>query len=88
VGSPTSPILESALSLTQHEVLQNFLQSLLNPKDRAASPGTPAVRPGTAGAAATASGKLVVTGPKASSRSGRVSHWQTDPDAGSGTEDG
>jgi hypothetical protein len=45
-GAPTSPILGSAPSPTQHEVLQNFFKSLLNPKDRAASPGTSAVSPG------------------------------------------
>jgi len=47
-GAPTSPILGGAPSPTQHEVLQNFFKSLLNPKDRAASPGTSAVSPGAA----------------------------------------
>lgn len=35
-----SPILGSAPSPTQHEVLQNFLKSSLNAKDRVASPRT------------------------------------------------
>ena len=43
-GAPTSPSLGSAPSPTQHEVLQDIFKSLLNPKDRAASPGTSAVR--------------------------------------------
>jgi hypothetical protein len=93
-GAPTSPILGSAPSPTQHEVLQNFFKSLLNPKDRAASPGTSAVSPGAAGTA-TASGKPPATGPRTSSGStgGGASGSggsQTDPDAdaGSGTEDG
>ncbi|KAN0140374.1 Dynein light intermediate chain (DLIC) domain containing protein [Lactarius tabidus] len=77
-GAPTSPILGSAPSPTQHEVLQNFFKSLLNPKDRAASPGTsapPATGPRTSSGS---------TGGGASGSGGS----QTDPDAGSGTEDG
>lgn len=89
-GAPTSPILGSAPSptgQTQHEVLQNFFKSLLNTKDRAASPGTSAVSPGAA------AGKPPPTGPRTSgggagtggaSASGGS---QTDPDADSGTED-
>ncbi|KAH9036025.1 dynein light intermediate chain-domain-containing protein [Lactarius deliciosus] len=89
-GAPTSPILGSAPSptgQTQHEVLQNFFKSLLNTKDRAASPGS-AVSPGAT------VGKPPPTGPRTSgggaggggtSTSGDS---QTDPDAGSGAEDG
>ncbi|KAF8261673.1 dynein 1 light intermediate chain [Lactarius quietus] len=90
-GAPTSPILGSAPSPTQHEVLQNFFKSLLNPKDRAASPGTSAVSPG----AGTAAGKPAATGPRTSSGStgggasgSGDSQTDPDPDAGSGTEDG
>ncbi|KAN0140383.1 hypothetical protein V8E53_001592 [Lactarius tabidus] len=90
-GAPTSPILGSAPSPTQHEVLQNFFKSLLNPKDRAASPG--AGIPGTAAASGSGSGKPAAAGPRTSSGStggGASGSWgsQTDPDAGSGTEDG
>jgi hypothetical protein len=89
-GAPTSPILGGAPSPTQHEVLQNFFKSLLNPKDRAASPGTSAVSPGAAG---TAAGKPAATGPRTSSGSAGASgsgESQTDADAdtGSGAEDG
>ena len=90
-GAPTSPSLGSAPSPTQHEVLQNFFKSLLNPKDRVASPGTSAVSPGTT-AAPTA--RPAATGQRTSSGSadgGGASESggsQTDPDAGSGTEDG
>ncbi|KAN0140426.1 hypothetical protein V8E53_001635 [Lactarius tabidus] len=55
-GAPTSPILGSVASPTGHEVLQNFLNNLLNPKDRTASPATSAVSPGTGAAMAAASG--------------------------------
>ncbi|KAH8984242.1 dynein light intermediate chain-domain-containing protein [Lactarius akahatsu] len=81
-GAPTSPILGSAPSptgQTQHEVLQNFFKSLLNTKDRAASPGTsapPPTGPRTSGGGAGGGG---------TSTSGDS---QTDPDAGSGAEDG
>ena len=90
-GAPTSPSLGSAPSPTQHEVLQNFFKSLLSPKDRAASPGTSAVSPGATAAPA---GKPVATGPMTSSGSaggGGASESggsQTDPDGGSGMEDG
>ena len=47
-GGPTLPTLESALDLTQHEVLQNFFKSLLNLKDRVLGPGSSAVGPGAA----------------------------------------
>ena len=89
-GAPTStsPVLGSAPSPTQHEVLQNFFKSLLNPKDRAASPSTSAVSPGAGAiATATASGKTQATGPRTSSGSGD-SQTDLDADAGSGTEDG
>ena len=71
----------SAPSPTQHEVLQNFFKSLLNPKDRAASPG------------AAAPGKAPRTGPRTSgggaggSGASASGDSQTDLDAGSGTED-
>ena len=86
-SAPTSPILGSALSPNQHEVLQKLFKSLLNDKDRAASHG---VSPGagTIAAATTgteASGKTPATGPRTSS-GGRGS--QKDPDAGSGKEGG
>jgi dynein light intermediate chain 1 len=77
-GAPTSPIMGSAPSptgQTQHEVLQNFFKSLLNTKDRAASPGTSAVSPGAAAAG------RAPTGP-------RTSGGGAQGDAGSGTEDG
>jgi dynein light intermediate chain 1 len=86
-GAPTSPILGSAPSPTQHEVLQNFFKSLLNSKDRAASPGTSAVSPGAA------TGKPPPTGPRTSGGGAGASgasasgDSQTDPDAGSGAED-
>jgi len=89
-GAPTSPILGSAPSPTQHEVLQNFFKSLLNPKDRAASPGTSAVSAVSPGAAP---GKPPATGLRTSGAGAGASgasasgDSQTDPDAGSGTED-
>jgi dynein light intermediate chain 1 len=58
-GAPASSTLGNAPSPTQHEVLQNFFKSLLNPKDHAASPGTSVASLGTA---ATASGKPPATG--------------------------
>ena len=84
-GAPTStsPVLGSAPSPTQHEVLQNFFKSLLNPKDRAASPSTSAVSPGAGAiATATASGKTQAKGPRTSSGSvggGGSGISQTDP---------
>ena len=72
--SMSSPIHGSTPSPTQHEVLQNFLKSLLNRKDRAASPWT-AESPGAVGTIAAesvgvgASGKMPVTGPWTSSGS-------------------
>ena len=75
----------------QHEVLQNFFKSLLNPEERAASPVTSAVSPG---ATTAATGKPAATGPRTSSGSGgsggtsESGGSQTDPDRGSGTEDG
>ncbi|KAH9988414.1 dynein light intermediate chain-domain-containing protein [Russula vinacea] len=66
---------------TQHEVLQNFFKSLLNTKDRAASPGSSAVSPGAAvGRTGTS------TGPRTSGGGGSGGGAQGD--AGSGTEDG
>ena len=59
-----STILKSAPSPTQHEVLQNFLKSLLDPKDHAVSPE---VSP-DAGAIAAASGEKPATGLRTSSR--------------------
>jgi len=92
-GAPTSPTLGSAPSPTQHEVLQNFFKSLLNPKDRAASPGTSAVSPGAGGTAAAA--KPAATGPRTSSGStgggasgSGESQTDADADTGSGVEDG
>jgi len=90
-GAPTSPILGSAPSPTgqsQHEVLQNFFKSLLNTKDRTASPGTSAVSPGAT------VGRPPPIGPRTSGESAGAGgasasgDSQTDPDAGSGTEDG
>ena len=86
-GAPTSPIPGGAPSPTQHEVLQNFFKSLLNPKDRGASPGNSAVSPGVA------AGKPAVTGPRTSGGAAGASgasasgDSQTDPDAGSGPEE-
>jgi dynein light intermediate chain 1 len=82
--APTSSILGSAPSLTQREVLHNFFKSLLNPKDRAVGLGSE-----TATMAA-ASGKPLVTGPSAGGGASASASGgpQTDPDAGSGTEDG
>lgn len=79
-GAPTSPIIGSAPSptgQTQHEVLQNFFKSLLNTKDRGASPGTSAVSP------TTAAGNVPPTGPRTSGGGGGAN-----VDVGSGTEDG
>ncbi|KAH9983550.1 DLIC-domain-containing protein [Russula compacta] len=79
-GAPTSPIIGSAPSptgQTQHEVLQNFFKSLLNTKDRGASPGTSAVSPSTA------AGNVPPTGPRTSGSGGG-----THGDVGSGAEDG
>ena len=78
-GVPTSHILGSAASLMQHEALHNFFKSLLNIKDRAASPGAPAGRP-------------LETMPKTSGGAGAsgasaIEISQTVPDAGSETED-
>ena len=67
--TPTSPVLWSAPSPTQHEVLRTFLKCLLDPKRRAASPGTLAVSPGAGAmstATARASGKAAAKGPRAS----------------------
>jgi dynein light intermediate chain 1 len=78
-GAPTSPIIGSAPSptgQTQHEVLQNFFKSLLNTKDRAVSPGTSAVSPGTG----------TSRGPRTSG--GGAGAGSSQADAGSGTEDG
>jgi dynein light intermediate chain 1 len=66
---------------TQHEVLQNFFKSLLNTKDRAASPGS-AVSPGAAPGKAGTS-----TGPRTSG-SGGAGGAGAQADAGSGTEEG
>ncbi|KAF8268390.1 hypothetical protein EI94DRAFT_1700281 [Lactarius quietus] len=82
-GAPTSPVLGSAPNPMQHRVLQKFFKDLLNPKDRAASPGTSVVCPG----AATTTGKPTATGPRTSSgsagggASGSVDS-QSDPDPG------
>jgi len=81
-GAPTSPIIGSAPSptgQTQHEVLQNFFKSLLNTKDRAASPSGSGVSPG-AGA-----GKAGPTGPRTP---GGAAGGGGLAEVGSGTEDG
>jgi len=80
-GGPSSPIIGSAPSptgQTQHEVLQNFFKSLLNTKDRAASPSSSAVSPGAGG------GKAGPTGPRTSGGGGSGGGGEV----GSGTEDG
>ena len=66
---------------TQHEVLQNFFKSLLNTKDRGASPAS-AVSPGAAPGKAGTS-----TGPRTSGGGG-AGGGGAQADAGSGTEDG
>jgi len=84
-GAPTSPIIGSAPSptgQTQHEVLQNFFKSLLNTKDRAASPSGSGVSPG-AGA-----GKAGPTGPRTSGGGGGATGGGGPTEVGSGTEDG
>ena len=86
-GTPTLPILGSAPSPTQHEVLQKIFKVLLNTKDRAVSPGTSAESPG---ATAASTGKPAATEPRtlsSSAGSGGLSESggsQTNPDAGSG----
>jgi hypothetical protein len=54
------------MSPTQREVLRNFFKDLLNPEDRAASPGTSAVSPG-AGTTDAVAGKPTATDPTTSS---------------------
>jgi dynein light intermediate chain 1, cytosolic len=81
-GAPTSPIIGSVPSSTgqtQHEVLQNFFKSLLNTKDRTASPGTSAVSPGATSGATSA--QVAQAGPRTSGGGGQI-------DGGNGTEDG
>ena len=55
------PVSLGATSPTQYEVLQGFFKSLLNPRDRAASPGPSIVSPGAA------AGEPAVTGLRTSS---------------------
>jgi dynein light intermediate chain 1 len=69
---------------TQHEVLQNFFKSLLNTKDRGASPNSAsAVSPGAAAGKPGTS-----TGPRTSGGGGAAGGGGGQADAGSGTEDG
>ena len=57
-GAPTSPILRSESSMSQHEASQNFLRRSPDPEDRAASPE---VSPG-AGTTTAANASLIVVG--------------------------